>query len=138
MRVGRSKCPAIPTKRAYPHAADGWSLSAASDCVDAASGVLEGGYFADVVVVDGDHYELCDVLAGFDALPCFPGVVETDFDCAAKTLVDNAGAVAEHEAPFDSSTGTHKQHPHMAFWYGYMNTCIPHTVTAHGNCQVVG
>ena len=72
----------------------GGHLVAASDCVDAALGVLEGGYFADVVVVDGDYYELCDVVAGFDSLACGAGVVKTDFDGAAIPAINDAGAVA--------------------------------------------
>lgn len=79
--------------RACPHAADGWSLSAASDGVDAALGVLEGGYFADVVVVGGGYYELCDVVTGFDSLAGCAGVMQADFDGASETLVNDAGAV---------------------------------------------
>ena len=69
-------------------------LVAASDGVNAALGVLEGGYFADVVVVGGGYDELCDVLAGFDSLACGAGVVKADFDGTPETLVDDAGAVA--------------------------------------------
>ena len=124
--------------RACPHAADGWSLSAASDSVGAALGGAEGGYFGDVVGGDGDYYELCDVVAGCDVLGLIASVVQADFDGTGKTLVDNAGAVTEHQVPFDSRAGTHKQHPHMALWYGHMNSRVPHTMRPHGDCQVVG
>lgn len=71
----------------------GGHLVAASDCVDAALGVLEGGYFADVVVVGGGYYELCDVVTGFDSLAGCAGVMQADFDGASETLVNDAGAV---------------------------------------------
>lgn len=116
----------------------GRHLVAASYCVDAALGVLEGGYFADVVVVGGDYYELCDVLAGCDSLAGCAGVVETDFDGTPETLVNNAGAVAEYEVPFDSRAGTHKQHAYMAFWYGYVHAGVAYAVATYGDCQVVG
>ena len=113
-------------------------LVAASDCVDAASGVLEFGYFADVVVVGRGYDELCDVLAGCDSLAGCAGVVETDFDGTGKTLVDNAGAVAEYEVLFDTGAAAYKQHAYMAFRYGHMNTGVAYAVTTHGDCQVVG
>ena len=124
--------------RACPHAAYEWALVTASDAVDAALGVLEGGYFAGFVWMDGDDDELGDVLAGFDSLACGAGVVKTDFDGTPETLVNNAGAVAEYEVPFDSSTGTHKQHPYMAFWYGHMDSRGPHTMRPYRHCEVVG
>lgn len=71
----------------------GGHLVAASDCVDAALGVLEGGYFADVVVVGGGYYELCDVVAGLNVLCGVASVMQAQLDLAAKTLVNNAGAV---------------------------------------------
>ena len=116
----------------------GRHLVAASDGVDAALGVLEGGYFADVVVVGGGYYELCDVVAGCDVLCRIAGVVETDFDGTGKTLVDNAGAVAEYEVLFDSGAAAYKQHAYMAFRYSHMNSGVSYTVTTHGDCQVVG
>lgn len=116
----------------------GGHLVAASDCVDAALGVLEGGYFADVVVVGGDYYELCDVVAGFDSLACFSGVMQADFDGTPETLVNNSGAVAEYEVPFDSGAAAYKQHSHMAFRYGHMNSGVAYAVTTYGDCQVVG
>lgn len=123
--------------RACPHAADGWSLSAASDSVGAALGVVELGYFGDVVGGDGDYYELGDVVTSDDVLGLVAGVVEAQFDGAAIPAVDNAGAVTQHQVPFDSSTGTHKQHPYMAFWYGHMNTGVPYPVGANGHGEVV-
>lgn len=72
----------------------GRHLVAASDCVDAASGVLEFGYFAGFVWMDGDDDELCDVLAGFDSLACGAGVMQADFDGAAISAIYDAGAVA--------------------------------------------
>ena len=53
---------------ACPHAAGGWSLSAASDSVGAALGVVEVWDFGDVVGGDGDGDELCDVVACGDVL----------------------------------------------------------------------
>ena len=100
--------------------------------------MLEGGYFADVVVVGGGYYELCDVVAGFDSLAGCAGVVKADFDLASETLVDDSGAVAEYEVLLDSRAAAHKQHSHMPFWYGYMNTCVAYSVTTYGDCQVVG
>lgn len=116
----------------------GGHLVAASYGVDAALGVLEGGYFADVVVVGGGYDELCDVLAGFDSLAGCAGVVETDFDLASETLVDDSGAVAEYEVLLDSGAAAYKQHAYMAFRYGHMNTGVAYAVTTHGDCQVVG
>lgn len=113
-------------------------LVAASDCVDAALGVLEGGYFAGFVWMDGDDDELGDVLAGFDSLACGAGVVKTDFDGTPKTLVNNAGAVAEYEVPFDSGAGAYEQHSHVAFRYGHMNSGVAYAVTTHRHCEVVG
>ena len=113
-------------------------LVAASYCVDAALGVLEGGYFADVVVVGGDYYELCDVLAGCDSLAGCAGVVETDFDGTPETLVNNAGAVAEYEVLLDSRAAAYEQHSHMAFRYSHMNAGVSHAVTTHRHCEVVG
>lgn len=112
-------------------------LVAASYCVDAASGVLESGYFADVVVVGGDYYELRDVVAGLNVLFGVAGVMQADFDLAAKTLVNDAGAVAEYEVPFDSGAAAYKQHSYMAFWYGHMDSRVPHTMRPHGDCEVV-
>ena len=68
MRVGRSTRLGIRGMRAYPHAADGWSLSAASDAVGSALGVVEVWDFGDVVAGDGGYYELCDVVACGDVL----------------------------------------------------------------------
>ena len=116
----------------------GRHLVAASDCVDAALGVLEGGYFAGFVWMDGDDDELGDVLAGFDSLACGAGVVKTDFDGTPKTLVNNAGAVAEYEVPFDSGAAAYKQHSHVAFRYGHMNSGVAYAVTTHRHCEVVG
>lgn len=113
-------------------------LVAASDCVDAALGVLEGGYFAGFVWMDGDDDELGDVLAGFDSLACGAGVVKTDFDGTPETLVNNAGAVAEYEVPFDSGAAAYKQHSHVAFRYGHMNSGVAYAVTTHRHCEVVG
>lgn len=124
--------------RAYPHAADGWSLSAASDSVGAALGGAEGGYFGDVVGGDGDYYELCDVVAGCDVLCGVAGVMQADFDGAAIPLINNAGAVAEYEAPFNSGAAAYKQHAYMAFRYGHVNTGVAYAVATHGDCQVVG
>lgn len=124
--------------RACPHAAYEWALVTASDAVDAALGVLEGGYFAGFVWVDGDDDELCDVVAGCDVLSGFAGVVEADFDGTPETLVNNAGAVAEYEVPFDSGAAAYKQHSHVAFRYGHMNSGVPYAVTTYGDCQVVG
>lgn len=53
---------------ACPHAAGGWSLSAASDSVGAALGVVEVWDFGDVVGCDGHYYELGDVVACGDVL----------------------------------------------------------------------
>ena len=124
--------------RACPHAAYEWALVTASDCVDAALGVLEGGYFAGFVWMDGDDDELGDVLAGFDSLACGAGVVKTDFDGTPETLVNNAGAVAEYEVPFDSGAAAYKQHSHVAFRYGHMNSGVAYAVTTHRHCEVVG
>lgn len=135
---GRSTRRGIRGRRACPHAADGWSLSAASYCVYAASGVLEGGYFADVVVVGGDYYELCDVVAGFDSLACGAGVMQADFDLAAISAIYDSGAVAEHQVLLDSGAAAYKQHAYMAFWYGHMNSGVAYAVATHGDCQVVG
>ena len=71
-------------------------LVAASYCVDAALGGAEGGYFCPDVEDDGDYYELCDVVAGFDSLAGCAGVVETDFDGAAISAIYDAGAVTQH------------------------------------------
>ena len=117
--------------RACPHAAYEWALVTASDAVDAALGVLEGGYFAGFVWMDGDDDELGDVLAGFDSLACGAGVVKTDFDGTPETLVNNAGAVAEYEVPFDSGAAAYKQHSHVAFRYGHMNSGVAYAVTTH-------
>lgn len=124
--------------RACPHAAYEWALVTASDAVDAALGVLEGGYFAGFVWMDGDDDELGDVLAGFDSLACGAGVVKTDFDGTPETLVNNAGAVAEYEVPFDSGAAAYKQHSHVAFRYGHMNSGVAYAVTTHRHCEVVG
>ena len=113
-------------------------LVAASYCVYAALGVLEGGYFADVVVVGGDYYELCDVVADCDSLACLPGVVETDFDLAAIPLVNNAGAVAQYEVPFDSGAAAYKQHAHMSTWHSNMHAGVAYAVATYGDCEVVG
>ena len=74
--AGRSTHLGIPTRRAYPHAADEWSPSAASDSVGAAFTVWELGYFADFVGCDGDYYELCDVGPGLDVLCRIAGVMQ--------------------------------------------------------------
>lgn len=92
----RSTGRGIRGRRACPGAAGGWSLSAASDAVGAALGVVECGYFGDFVGGDGDYYELCDVGSGRNVLFGVAGVVQADFDRAAKTLVHDAGAVTKH------------------------------------------
>jgi len=116
----------------------GRHLVAASDCVGAAFGVSEFGDFGDVVGCDGDYYELCDVGSGLNVLCGVAGVMQADFDGTGKTLVNNSGAVTKNEVPFDSSTGTHKQHPYMAFWDGYVNSGVSYAVATYGDCQVVG
>lgn len=116
----------------------GRHLVAASDGVDAALGVLEGGYFADVVVVGGDYYELCDVVAGLNVLCGVASVMQADFDGASETLIDDAGAVAEHQVLLDSGAAAYEQHAHMAFRYSHMNPGVSHAVTTHRHCEVVG
>ena len=124
--------------RAYPHAADGWSLSAASDSVGAAFAVGEFGDFGDVVGGDGDYYELGDVVAGLNVLGGVAGVMQAQLDGSAISAIHDAGAVTQNEIPFDSSTGTHKQHAHMTTGYGNTHAGIAHTVRPHRHCQVVG
>lgn len=113
-------------------------LVAASDGVDAALGVLEGGYFADVVVVGGDYYELRDVVAGLNVLFGVAGVMQADFDGTPETLIDDAGAVAKHQMPLNTGAAAYKQHAYMAFRYGHMNTGVSYAVATYGDCQVVG
>ena len=62
--------------RACPHAAYGWSLSAASDAVGAAFAVWEFADFGDVVGGDGDDDELCDVGSGRNVLFGVAGVMQ--------------------------------------------------------------
>ena len=88
--------------RAYPHAADGWSLSTASDAVGSAFAGWELGYFGDVVGCDGDGDELGDVVSGLNVLGGVAGVMQADFDLAPKSTVNNAGAVAQYEVLFDT------------------------------------
>ena len=115
----------------------GRHLVAASDGVDSALGVLEGGDFAYVVVVggDGDYYELCDVVAGCDVLCGVAGVMQADFDGAAIPLINNAGAVAEYEVLFNARAAAHEQHAYMAFRYGHVNTGVAYAVAPTGTVR---
>ena len=123
--------------RACPHAADGWSLSAASDCVDAAFGVVEVWYFGDVVGGDGDCDELGDVVAGLDVLCGVAGVMQADFDLAPKSTVNNAGAVGEHEVILNPGAAAHKHHAHMPTWHGNVHAGVSYPVGAYGYGEVV-
>ena len=127
----------IPTTPAYPHAADGWSLAAASDAVGAALGVFEFGDFGDVVGGDGDGDELGDVVAGGDVLGLVAGVVEADFDGAAIPAIYDAGAVAEHQVFLDTGAAAHEHHADIAAWYGNVNAGVPYPVGTNGHGEVV-
>lgn len=137
MLAGRSTRLGIRGMRAYPHAADGWSLSTASDAVGAAFGVWELGYFGDVVGCDGDGDELGDVVSGLNVLGGVAGVMQADFDLAPKSTVNNAGAVTQHQMPLNPGGAAHKHHAHMVTGYSDMNTGVPYPVGANGHGEVV-
>ena len=135
--AGRSTRLGIPTRRACPHAADGWSLSAASDSVGAAFTVWELAYFGDVVGCDGDYYELGDVVADLNMLGRIAGIMQADFDGAAIPTVDDAGAVTEHQMPLNTGAAAHEHHAHMSTWHSDVYAGVSYPVGAHGYGEVV-
>lgn len=137
MRVWRSKCPAIRARRACPHAAGGWSLSAASDAIGAALSVVEVWYFGDVVGGDGDYYELCDVVTGGDVLGLVASVMQAQLDFAGETAVDDAGSVTEHQVLLNPGAAAHEHHAHMSTWHGYVHAGVSYPVSTNRNGEVM-
>ena len=135
--AGRNKGRVIRGRRAYPHAAGGWSLSAASDSVGAALGGVEVWYFCPDVENDGDYYELCDVVAGLNVLCRIASVMQADFDGAAISAIYDSGAVTEHQMLLNTGGAAYKQHANMTTGHSNMHAGIAYPVGAHGHRQVV-